>query len=50
MLASGGIAWTIKVLGVTFVVMWIHSLGSSIGVGSSEVGLEWGARTCGAFP
>ena len=39
MLASGGVAWAIQVLGVPGVVLWSYSLGGSIGGGIYGVGL-----------
>ena len=47
---QGGLAWAIQVLGVPFVVLWSHSLGGSIGGGGTEIGLGWGAGTCGELP
>ena len=46
---DGGIDWSIKVIGVPFVVLWIHSLGDSIGGGCYGLGLRWGAGTCEAL-
>ena len=43
-------AWDIQVIGVTFEVLWIHSLGGYTGGESAAVRLEWGNGICGVLP